>query len=619
MRINIKRMVNNLKRVTPLKVLQEAIVNSIHANATKIEVSIKYGNQLVEDSSPPIQSVTVTDNGDGFTKKNRDSFCEYGTEEKIKIGCKGVGRISFLRIFNNVKIKSFLKEEKKLITIDFHKNFNENVDINEVTDNTIQEKKTEITFKNILSGENKFHSLSNVKVDIHNHILPLLYFKKEQKQPPEITITLKDDLDDKKTICYSDLPKFEKKEFKIRNTKNKDIGFILHYSLSETTKKYLEAFYCANNLTVCRFSKKKLSINPIDGYRIIFLLTSKFLDKTVKTERDDFAISPEKAEHNLFPDFSWGMINSELSNMIAEILYEKYPELKEHNKKITRDIKEKHLHLADYLKEDINPLAGFIKEEETIQKAENAFQEAKQKFRQNKNPKIEDVSKLAGQELIEYILTRDRIISQLEELSKDKDRYERKLHGLLMEKGADTGQESIKYVKPTKNNIWLIDDKFMSYSYAASDKSIAKTLKGINPESGSKDPNRPDISIFFKQENDNHDAVIIELKGLGIEAEKKFNGLRELRDYAEAFSSQKNLKNIWYYLITNIDSDFSKNLEKDDFKLLFSTKEKVYFKYYDKMSLYLYVMSEESFISDARARNKTFLDLIRKEQGKNNT
>ena len=119
------------------------------------------------------------------------------------------------------------------------------------------------------------------------------------------------------------------------------------------------------------------------------------------------------------------------------------------------------------------------------------------------------------------------------------------------------------------------------------------------------------MSIFFQKEENNYNAVIIELKGLGTKTKSKFEGLQQLRKYARTFKEQNNIKNTWYYLITNIDNDFAKELENDDYKLLFSNDDKVYFRYFEKMNLYLYVMSEEALIADARARNKIFLDIIR--------
>ncbi|WP_330167553.1 hypothetical protein [Bartonella grahamii] len=56
-------------------------------------------------------SISVFDNGDGFTKENIKSFSTYKSDYKIQEGCKGVGRVTYLKIFEEVKIVSFSKDE----------------------------------------------------------------------------------------------------------------------------------------------------------------------------------------------------------------------------------------------------------------------------------------------------------------------------------------------------------------------------------------------------------------------------------------------------------------------------------------------------------------------------
>ncbi len=622
MKINLPRMVSNLKKVNPLTVLQEAVTNSIQAEATDIKIRIEYYNELsLQQEKTCLEKLSVIDNGKGFTDKNIESFCEYGTKEKIDLGCKGIGRISFLKIFSDIKIESLVKEEKKLVKINFSEKFEEEKHITKVEKNNIKNNKTTIEFNGIDPKINSFYSIQAVRDKLYSHLLPLLYLKRDSN----IVITLENkDSNDEANIKTSDLPTFEEHSFNIKDTREQDVEFILNYSIEELSLKDLNkmrGFYCANSRTVCRFKdkNKNFSINPIDECQIIFLLSSDFLDDKVDNERNDFSMNPNQAKDTLFGDFSWEMINQGLDQEIATILKEKFPELEDEYKEIIKRIKRKHLHLVDYLG-DINYLGGLIKQENIIKQAEEKFLKEKQSFRKEvegkkyrSNELLKKASTLAGQELTEYILMRDKIISELETLSQKHNGKEKVLHNLLMERGSDTEKGSKKYLGPAENNIWLIDDKFMSYSYAASEKSIKESLKKIFPQSNNQDRGRPDISIFFQKEEGNYNAVIIELKALNIDGKKKFAGLEEIREYANSFKGAEKLNNVWYYLITNIGDDFEQKLKNDDFKLLFSTREKIYFKYYEKLSLYLYVISAEEVISNARARNKTFLDIIKKE------
>jgi hypothetical protein len=51
-----------------------------------------------------IKEIIVTDDGDGFNTKNYNAFKEYKTKNKIRIGCKGVGRLTWLKLFNKAEI-----------------------------------------------------------------------------------------------------------------------------------------------------------------------------------------------------------------------------------------------------------------------------------------------------------------------------------------------------------------------------------------------------------------------------------------------------------------------------------------------------------------------------------
>lgn len=108
--------------------LFEAVINSLHATEDrfgdrlsaegKIEVRI---DRLPAEPTlpgipgrPPIRqiaSVTVTDNGCGFTDENMQSFATADTTAKAQRGGKGVGRFSWLVVFEEARIESTFEKE----------------------------------------------------------------------------------------------------------------------------------------------------------------------------------------------------------------------------------------------------------------------------------------------------------------------------------------------------------------------------------------------------------------------------------------------------------------------------------------------------------------------------
>ena len=617
MKLNIHRMVTNLQKTTALSVLQETIVNSIQAKATNIKVSLKYVDSL-GDTITKIENFSITDDGDGFTADNIKAFCEYGTESKLELGCKGIGRISFLKIFKKIKIESFLKKENKHITIHFDENFDE--EKKEYKKETIKENipknQTKIEFSDILTKDNNdnFCSLQEAKEKIHAHLLPLLYFKKNNSI--NIHLEFKGN-QTQESISPSDIPPFKKHKFKIPNTNQENIEFVLHYSIVEKEQKKLQGFYCANHRSVCRFEDKKLAVNPVEGHQIVFLLTSVFLNDKVDDERNDFEISPNQAEHNLFGDFSWEMINEKLSEKIAEILYDKFPTLKNKNKEIIQNLKKEYLHLADYLSDDrINSLGGLIDEEEIIKKAENDFLKIKREFRKtlekNENNKqiLDEARALAGQELLEYILLREKIIGKLSQLNANQTNIEENVRSLFLKRGKEGTDYS--HIPVKENNLWLLDDKFMTYNYIASEKQIASLLKAINPEEVTDSKDRFDIGIYSNS-NACKKVILIETKKLNANYKANGVGILQLSNYAKQLK-KKGIDEIYLYLIAYVDDTFKDQLQNVfKFTQIFSQRGEIYQGTFDNINAYIQIISPDALIADAKTRNKTFLDMIREQ------
>jgi hypothetical protein len=107
-------------------------------DATKIIVQIHRTPQLSFDFDSdhycgtkqfdPIIGFTVRDNGEGFHDDNMKSFQTLDTEYKAGLGCRGVGRLLWLKAFNKVEISScFLDSVGQLKDRTF--NFTEDDDI----------------------------------------------------------------------------------------------------------------------------------------------------------------------------------------------------------------------------------------------------------------------------------------------------------------------------------------------------------------------------------------------------------------------------------------------------------------------------------------------------------
>ena len=109
--------------------LLEAIVNGIQAidarpdgdgDPGRVDVKIHRDSQTELDFGPtgpgrapmkPIVGFTVADDGLGFTAQNTSSFETLDSDFKADLGCRGVGRLLWLKAFDKVSIRSAYEDE----------------------------------------------------------------------------------------------------------------------------------------------------------------------------------------------------------------------------------------------------------------------------------------------------------------------------------------------------------------------------------------------------------------------------------------------------------------------------------------------------------------------------
>ena len=143
------------KNITFFQPIFEAISNSLEAGAENITVTFEQENAL-PDITPKIIGFSIQDDGIGFTETNRNAFCELWTTNKFDLGCKGFGRLTWLYVFNSVKITSFTGDE--VVNIVFNKDFSRDSIKVEKSNNP---QKTTITFSGIT--ENIYKQSDNKK------------------------------------------------------------------------------------------------------------------------------------------------------------------------------------------------------------------------------------------------------------------------------------------------------------------------------------------------------------------------------------------------------------------------------------------------------------------------
>ena len=658
--------------------IYESIVNSIISLEKrqdrvekKIEVFIerqKIRNKQTDlfDKKPsPIKNVTIVDNGIGFTEENYNSFAQPFSKINKKYGCKGIGRFTILAMFEKMEIVSTYKEGdtwyKRTFVFDAEHEIHESEKTELSGNHALQTKVRLIGCRNKRLLPYTAKNAEEIARGITDHCF--IYYLSGTL--PQIYVSESSTETEQKSLLVSDFFKSEskekEKEFEIQNEKFK---LFIVKSNQVTNRKYNYVTLCANSRKVG--GKKELAkidslyLYPINEngeakYLDIYVV-SKYLDKHVNNQRTGFNI-PESNEGTFLPPEEQTISIEEILRKVASevsVLYESFAkQTKARNIKETIEfIKTKAPQYRSFLyRNDIldamPPNLSEEKKDEYLHKA--AYQENKKieekidNFITSKETTeeglidiIDSIKKRTAYNtdtLSEYVFRRKAILRLFEKmLDKRKDgKYELEsmIHNLIFPMGLTNRELVYQY-----HNLWLLDDRFSSFRFIASDKSIAS----YSQIQSSKEPdlilinddknltNNP-ISFGNKDEGNVSSMVIFEFKRPGDTAHQKKKGdyrwdFSELvKGYFDVFlyGKEKEKKN-YRGNVVKIDKDTPKfgyiiMDEMPEPLINFNTDNgwsrtpfNSYYRIYEKLNLYLEAMTFQDMLNNARERNNPFFD-----------
>lgn len=633
----IKRIVEEdiSSRMTQIDVINEAITNAIHAGATEIVCELGSSDNPINDGESivtvkKVNTIRIIDNGSGLNDANFESFCKYRSDYKKDLGCKGVGRFVYIKVYEFASFKSLLKSEQEVRSFRFDLNFDSDNVLKKPE--SVSENNTEVYFSSLSS--NYFNldrhvdrridlNLEEIKEDVLINLIPTLFFYKKQEKKVQIKI-IDSTTNDFQIITPDDVPDFKEIRFEVKERTGVKTKFLLNYFIANESGK-LHAFYCANNRSVRSFSDSDFNFTLPNGYSGFMLCESQYFDSHVNNERNNFEIMPKRTD--LFSTLSWEMINEELKAVLTSLIKEGIPETEKLNKEKIQEIKEERPYLVNFIAEEDLEIAGFLEKKKIIDTAKKRFDNAKEKVltsagkEEYTDAELNEAIQLAQNELVSYVHDRVQVIERLKILIDKKERVEEVIHNLFMEMRTEDD-----YYAVGKNNLWLLDDRYTTYSYAASDKRIREVLKGIDEENGDTDilDDKPDLSLFFSHDPNKPErlkSVMVEIKPFDYASKpnrKKFAGIQQLLDYVEAFQVKERIEEVSAFLITEIDEKLESMLKRDSYIPLFSTDSPIYHRFYGESGISIFVISASTLIKDAEARNKVFLNIIRNQTSINN-
>lgn len=613
MEINLKKAVS-IFHPNPSyeQVYFEAVANALDAGADRISIHIEID---AFESADTLQLI-IKDNGVGFLDKNFEKFSKL--LEVDNNSHKGLGRLVYLSYFDEIKIESIYENSKKREFI-FNGKFVGKFKATNVTNIENQSGST-LYFKKYSKAkiyQYAYLSPQEIKDSLIQQFFSLIFRRKEAGEKLQIDISLnvvhpsseKGFCSSKASFTIDDLPKLKKTTFQDNSLVFFE-AFDIHYSIEQNNSKE-RSIYTGICIDDRALEYDLLPIEAIpDGYQLKFLFVSGYFEGKTNLSRQKLNLPDEITEKNL---------RARLKLEIGNIVNSEIPSVESKNQKIREKLNDNFPHLLGYF--PVNT-GGLLIKQYMLEEARNKFFSEQQKILECDNLDDNQYSKaleFSSRALAEYVMYRTRIISKLKSMTPEND--EKELHNLIvpMRRTLKKGDFDDDIYN---NNVWILDDRFMSYSTILSDEIMAKVVKEIALDD-IKDDSKPDITMVFSGNPDQEEkisVVVIELKKHGLPLAKNEEVVSQLRQRARKLLKYfpNKIERIWFYGISDINSEFRISLIEDGFKELFSHGQ-IFFKPQNiivadentPFTVDLFIMTYESLISDSESRNSTFLRILK--------
>lgn len=652
----------------------EAVVNSIHSiaevngNATYGEIEIEIirvsqSSLALDDAknkrgAPPqehIQGFKIIDNGKGFHDRNMESFETLDSDHKAQQGCRGVGRLSWLKVFDAVAVSSNFETEGGVVK---QRSFAftpaqgvHNITLAEVDSNTERKTCIHLAGFNSLYREKSPKTAGAIANSLFEHCL--WYFVREGGAPK---IWIKDDLEViKLDQVYEDyMFSSSKKECVMIKGQNFELT---HLKLKTSVAKQPYIAWCAASRVVEEESiagKVPGLYGKIkdEGGDFVYAcyVTSPFLDEHVRPERIGFDI--EAMSDSLFSEteLSLAEIRSEVIAASCEHLQaylqesqragrervEKFvansapryrPILKridEAKLSVDPDISDKDLDLL--LHKQLSEIEGsLISEGNAIMTFGAGESPAQYKARLDGYlAKVDDIKK---SDLANYVFHRKIILDILEQAIKKgadgKYAKEELIHELIMPIRKTSGEITLDSC-----NLWLIDERLAFHNFLASDKPLSTM-----PITGNSETKEPDICalnvydepvlVAAGQEMPLASIVIVEIKrpmrndaAAGEEkdpVEQALGYLQRIREGRAKTASGRPIPRSdeipgFCYAICDLTPSVIQRCKM--LGLTVTSDHMGYFGYNPNFKAYIEVISFDRLLNAARQRNRAFFDRL---------
>ncbi|OTQ34651.1 ATP-binding protein [Gilliamella apis] len=508
----------------------EAVVNSIHSieekgnlSSGKITLKINRVSQEHLDfdakALPAITGFTIIDNGCGFNEKNFQSFKTLDSDHKIDKGCRGIGRLIWLKVFSQVVINSqFIDEGRERKQRVFYFDSKKGVHSDVISNSDQEETGTIVELKGFDADyrDNVAAKGLTIAAQLLEHIL--WYFVRSEDAP---TILVVDDSGEKIDLDILYDQHMHTSTFHETITIQEQVFELTHIKFrASINKKHQLALCAANRLVKEESIQGKLpglygKISDESGeFTYTCYVASDYLTEHVRSERTSFNIAENV--NDILNEISFKTIREAVleraQEYLKDVLTNNILAGKERVDRFISTHAPRYRPIINYVSEDlliVDPEKSdkelelhlhsqwYEVERQLLCDGHNIMQpqsnEHIEEYKDRLNEYLKKAEDLKKSDLANYVSHRKVIIDLLQKsIERTPDgKYVREdmIHSLIMPMQKDSREVFLDSC-----NLWLIDERLAFHSYLASDKTI--NAMPITSNNSTKEPDIAALKIF---------------------------------------------------------------------------------------------------------------------------
>lgn len=600
----------------------------------------------------PIIGFIVEDNGVGFTPDNMASFETLDTDFKASLGCRGVGRLLWLKAFDKVSVRSAYQGEAGALQT---RQFTFSV-VGEVEHAEPPEGFGETGTAVHLDGFKAPFQQSAPKTadaiarEVFEHCI--WYFLRPGGAP-DITI-----VDDEVVSLNHLMEEFVFSELPVTSIEVRGQKFdMVNLCLKSSTRNLSPRLYwCAANRVVTEENLTgriaglygRLKDKTSAEFTYACYLSSDFLDDHVRADRTTFDIADRAPGSNPDDSPSLDDIRSAVLHEVEQMLSDSLAAAREEGKVRVNEFVSNHAPRYRPVLSRLEPLGVTVDpaikdqdlelllhrnlqklEAEAIAEGQAVFAEADstppEVYQQRLNKYLETVTDINQSDLAAYVSRRRAILDALANLIRTNENgtYSREdaIHTLLMPMRIDSSE-----LRPDASNLWIIDERLAFHDYLASDK----TLKSM-PITGSQSTKEPDIlatrlvgSPVLAAEGESlplPSIVVVEIKRpMRNDASEDKDPIQQCLDYVKRVRAggvltssgrpipKSQAQPAFCYVLADLTPTMVSRCEYASLRPTYDGMG--YFGFNEPHKAYIEVMSFDRLVKSATERNRAFFDKL---------